>query len=135
VLRDKYDLEFIVESKAYWLVTSRLGEAYYLSAILNSSITNEMMKDFQTRGLFGARDVHKKILDIYFPRYDETDEVHIKLAELSEQAHKKAAKYLENNQPQKELTANHLGRLRLNIKKHLGSEMKEIDKLVKKLVG
>lgn len=135
VLRDRYDLDFIVESKAYWLATSRLGEAYYLSAVLNSSIPNELMKDFQTRGLFGARDVHKKILDIYFPRFDETNEVHKKLAELSEITHKKAAKYLEDNPPQNELTATRLGKLRLDVKKHLASEMREIDKLVKKLVG
>ena len=74
---------------------------YYLTSILNSNTPNELMKDFQARGLFGARDVHKKILDIYFPSFDETNEVHLKLAELSETAHKKAAKYLEENPPQK----------------------------------
>ncbi len=82
-----------------------------------------------------ARDVHKKILDIYFPRFDETNEVHLKLAELSETAHKKAAKYLEDNPPQKELSPTRLGKLRLDIKKHLSAEMKEIDKLVKKIIS
>jgi hypothetical protein len=92
------------------------------------------MKDFQSKGLFGPRDVHKKILDIYFPRFDETNEVHINLAELSEAAHKKVAKYLRDNPPQRELTAARLGKLRLDIKKHLAEEMKEIDKLVKKVI-
>jgi hypothetical protein len=35
----------------------------------------------------------------------------------------------------KELTATRLGKLRLDIKKHLAAEMKENDKLVKKVVG
>jgi len=35
----------------------------------------------------------------------------------------------------KELTTIHLGRLRLEIKKHLSGEMKEIDRIVKKVVG
>ncbi|MCZ7610943.1 MAG: N-6 DNA methylase [Ignavibacterium sp.] len=133
--RNNYNIEFIADHKTYWLGTNSYDESYYLTAILNSTIPNELMKKFQTRGLFGARDVHKKILDIYFPRFDEANEVHKKLAELSETAHKKAAKYLEDNPPQKELTATRLGKLRLDIKKHLSEEMKEIDKLVKKVVG
>src|SRR5690606_19033532 len=135
VEREKLDLEFLVDHKNYLLALEQRDEALYISAILNSSIPNKMMKDFQSRGLFGERDIHKKILDIYFPRFDETDEIHIRLAELSETAHKKASEYLQNNPPQKQLTAIHLGRLRLQIKKHLSQEMKEIDKLVKKVVG
>jgi hypothetical protein len=133
--RNKLDLEFVVDYKAFVFYSETIYESYYLTAILNSSIPNELMKDFQSKGLFGARDVSRKILDIYYPRFDKTNEVHIKLAELSETAHKKAAKYLEDKPPQKELTAIHLGRLRLAIKKHLAPEMKEIDKLVKKVVG
>ena len=57
------------------------------------------------------------------------------LAELGKAAHEKAAQYLKDNPPQKELTAIHLSRLRLEIKKHLAAEMKEIDKIVKKLIG
>jgi hypothetical protein len=94
-----------------------------------------MMKDFQAKGLFGERHVHKKILDIYFPKFEETDETHLHLAELGKAAHEKAEQYLKDNPPQKELTAIHLGRLRLDIKKHLSAEMKEIDKIVKKLIG
>lgn len=133
--RSDIELEFFVDYTTFRIELNKLMEANYLTAILNSNVPNLLMKDFQARGLFGARHVSKKILDIYFPRFDETNEVHKKLAELSETAHKKAAKYLEDNPPQKELTATRLGKLRLNIKKHLSEEMKEIDKLVKKVVG
>ncbi|MDP2362720.1 MAG: restriction endonuclease, partial [Ignavibacteria bacterium] len=135
VKRVDLDLEIFIESKGYWFSTSNEMEAYYLTAILNSKVPNEKMKAFQTRGLFGARDIHKKILDVYFPRFDENNETHLKLAELSVLAHKKAKKYLEDTPPQKELSAIHLGRLRVAIKKHLSEEMKEIDKLVKRVVG
>jgi type I restriction-modification system DNA methylase subunit len=135
VERNKLDISFFVESKGYCFSTYNKNEAYYLTAILNSKIPNELMKDFQTRGLFGARDVHKKILDIYFPKFDKNNEIHTQLAELSKEAHKKVEKYLQDNPPQKELSATRLGKLRLDIKKHLAAEMKEIDKLVKKVVG
>lgn len=134
IRRSDLDLEFFVDTKAYVFFTADKSEAYYLAGILNSTIPNLLMKDFQSRGLFGARDVHKKILDIYFPRYDEANEAHKKLAELGEIAHQKAKEYLEKNPPQKELSATRLGRLRIEIKKHLSAEMKEIDKLVERVI-
>ncbi len=134
VKRKDLDLEFIVESKAYVFYTHNLHEANYLTAILNSSIPNAMMKDFQTKGLFGARDVHKKILDIFFPKYDSANELHKQLATLGKAAHEQTEKFLRDNPPQQELSPLHLGRLRMAIKNHLSKEMKEIDTLVKKLM-
>ena len=49
-------------------------------------------------------------------------------------AHQKGALYLATNPPKEELTATRLGRLRVEIKKHLSPDMKEIDKIVKKLI-
>ncbi len=135
VIRKEINLEFILESKGYAFETDNLNEGYYLVSILNSAIPNALMKDFQSRGLWGARDVHKKILDIYFPNYNGKDETHNQLADISKAAHQKAALYLAANPPKEELTATRLGRLRLEIKKHLSLEMKEIDKIVKKLIG
>jgi len=132
--RTDLDLEFIVESKAYVFYTNNLNEAYYLSSILNSKTPNLMMKDFQSRGLFGARDVHKKILDIYFPKFDEKNEIHKKLSDLAEVSHRKADEYLKQNPPKQELTPMHLGKLRLEIKKYLSIEFAEIDVLVKKII-
>jgi hypothetical protein len=134
VKRSDLDFEFIVDTKAYAFCTSSEYEAYYLTAILNSSLPNLMMKDFQTKGLFGARDVHKKILDIYYPKFDENDKAHIRIAELGKEAHEKTAEYLNKNVPREELTAMRLGKLRTDIKKHLVNEMKEIDKIVKGLI-
>ena len=135
VQRDLLDLEILIDHAIYWIGFYNELESYFLTAILNSEAPNEIMKDFQSSGLFGARNIHKKLLDIYFPKFDATDEIHIRLAELSKTAHEKAAKFIEENLPQNELTATRLGRYRVDIKKHLHKEMKEIDGLVKRLVG
>lgn len=135
VERPSLDLEFFVESVAYVLYTDNENEAYFLTSILNSAAPNEMMKDFQAKGLFGARHVHKKILDIYFPKYDEANKTHRQLATLSKACHAKAAQYVKDNTPQQVLSAIHLGRIRVAIKKHLATEMEEIDRLVKKIIG
>ena len=134
VTRNEFDLEFIVESVTYVLYTYSKEEAYYLAGILNSSIPNEMMKDFQARGLFGARHVHKKILDVYYPKYSKSESVHNQLAILSEAAHIKAREFI-NNQSFENTSSLALGRMRLDIKRHLVSEMTQIDKIVKKIIG
>ncbi len=135
IKRSELDLELIVDHAIYLLDFENLSEAHYISTFLSSEMPNLIMKEFQSSGLFGARNIHKKILDIYFPKFDENDEQHLQLAELSKQAHQKAKKYLEANPPKNSLTANRLGRLRVEIKKHLSKEMKEIDRIVKKLIG
>lgn len=134
VFRENFDVEFIVESKTYVYYTNNIKEAYYLIAVFNSKAPNLLMKDFQTRGLFGPRDIHKKILDIYFPRFNEKKKTHLKIADLGEICHEKANNYISKNPPKEELTPLKLGRLRLDIKKHLSEELTEIDKLVKKIM-
>lgn len=133
--REQLDLEFIVDYKAYFITLNNFEEALYLSAVLNSSVPNERMKDFQSRGLFGARDVSRKILDVYFPRFNKSDETHTQLARLSETAHQKAAEYLRDNPPGGEVAGPRLGRLRVDIKKPLASELTEIDSLVEKIIA
>ena len=135
VKRMDLDLEFIVESKGYSLATTSADEAYYLTSILNSSVANLQMKDFQTKGLFGARDVHKKILDIYYPLFDSKNEIHARLSFIGKDAHVKTAAFLEANPPKKELSAISLGKLRMQIKDNLKDELAEIDRLVKKIVS
>jgi hypothetical protein len=134
VIRESLDFEFVVDHANYSIAFSDLQEAYYLSAILNSSTPNKMMKDFQSTGLYGERNIHKKILDIYFPRFERKNEIHLKLSELSDDAHQKVASYLLLNPPQDNLTARYLGRLRHDIKQYLSRELSEIDSLVEQLL-
>ncbi len=132
--RADFDLEFIVESVAYVYYTHDIDEAYYLVSILNSAAPNELMKDFQAKGLFGPRHVHKKILDIYYPKYDPATKVHKKLALLGKQAHEKTAQFLKDNTPDQPLTSHKLGKLRSAINKHLSGELVAINELVLKIL-
>ena len=122
------------KSVAYAFPTNRIEEAFYLTAILNSTAINEKMKDFQAKGLFGERHVHRKILDIFFPRFDSTNDVHQELGNLSEVCHERASLYIKGNLPESGLAPHFLGRLRTDIKKHLENELKEIDLLVEEII-
>lgn len=134
LIRKSLDLEFLVESISYIYYTDDINEAYYLTSILNSKTPNLLIKDFQPKGLFGPRHVHKRILDIYFPKYDEKNKKHRKIAKLGKTAHEKSAAFLDTNIAATSEAGNKLGNLRLNIRKHLSKEMEEIDILVKSIM-
>jgi len=62
------------------------NEAHYLCAVLNSAIVNFVAKSYSVKGgkSFGSTN----LLDfIAIPRYDPSSALHMKLAELSQQAH------------------------------------------------
>ncbi len=132
--RTKIDFEIFIDHALYYFSLNSIEEAHYLNSILNSAIPNKLMKDFQSTGLFGTRNIHRKILDISFSLFDTRNEFHIRLNELSKICSGKVDEYLLNNIPEYQLTAYHLGRLRVEIKKHLNEEIKEIDKIVEQLI-
>lgn len=132
--RNKIDLEFIAESKTYAFYTNNKEEAFYLCAFLNANEPNELIKAFQTRGLFGARDVHKRILDVPLPKFDSKNGEHISLATYGEECQNKASAFFQSQALSPVLGTRELGQARLAIKAHLKKELKEIDKIIKKIV-
>ena len=131
--RSDLDLEFIVDTVTYAYYTNSAEEAYYLTSIFNSETPNLMMKDFQSRGLFGARHVHKKILDIFYPKYDAKNVTHRRLAELGLISHNLVKQTLLEYDSASKIPA--LGKLRLELKKIIKDELLEIDELVKKIIS
>ena len=109
------------------------SEAHYLAAFLNSGYPNEVIKDFQSRGLFGPRDIHKTILDVALPKFDPMNKTHSEIADVGETCHDKATAYLDAEKPDANLSAHALGRHRLAIRKLLASELSKIDALFKSL--
>ena len=117
--------------------TATIGNAdknEVLIPILKSTAPNALIKDFQSKGFFDAKDVHKKIFDVYFPKYDANNETHQQLAVLCKTCYRIAGQYIQDNSPQQGLSDMHLNKLRLTFKKHLTRKMKEIDALVKKVL-
>jgi hypothetical protein len=79
--------------------------------------------DNQARGHFGARHVHKRILDVPFSKYDSGDECHRRLAALSKICLEKAkAFHAAELKPGEEVSGLKLGSLRLAVKGHLVAE-------------
>ena len=130
--RRMLDLPFIVDHKAYWFGTNNSDEAHFVAGFLNSGVPNLIIKDYQSRGLFGARDVHKKILEVPFPRFDPKDGLHQQLASLSKETTEKAASFL-SRADLSDISTHRLGNLRLAVKEHLTEEFREMDRMVEKI--
>ncbi|MDW7985795.1 MAG: N-6 DNA methylase [Nitrososphaerota archaeon] len=120
----------IADWTTYWMETDDEAEAYYLSAILNSPIVDEMIKPMQARGAFGERHIVKKPLELPIPRFDPSNHIHQRLSQIGRECHEKVAKILPA------LTSKYksIGKIRAEIKKHLSNELQEIDQLVKQII-
>ena len=110
---------FIADYTTFWFGTNNLQEAHYLTAILNSTVLDVMIKKHQPRGKFGPRHICRLPFEFHIPQFDSGNELHKQIAELSLNATKEAA-----NLPKMS---------RLKTKDAIPS-MKKIDKLVTKLL-
>lgn len=81
---------FVADTKTYYFETNKTNEAYYLVSILNAPIVDDLIKGMQSRGLFGPRDIHKKVLDLPIPKFDSDNPTHMELSKLGRKCKKKA---------------------------------------------
>ena len=123
---------FLVESTCYVCFTSTETEARFVEAYLNSGYANGLIKEFQARGLFGPRHVHKKILELPWPAYNANLPAHRRLVALGQAAAAKVQTVL-GSQQDLELDPRTLGRLRSRIRGELADLMSQIDALVENI--
>lgn len=121
--------DFVTDVKTFYLETDKKAEAHYLCSILNAPTVDELIKPMQSRGLFGPRDIHKKVWELPIPEFDPSNEDHKALARSGEECTKKVSKLLSQGIPKKSI-----GNLRKMMKAELKEEIKEIDGVVRKIL-
>jgi len=122
---------FIADTKTYYLETDNGDEAFYLDATLNAPVIDRLIKPMQSRGQFGPRDIHKKVLELPIPRFDASDPQHLQLAELGRECSEKVADWIQAGGAGK---IRSIGKLRAMVREMLAEELKEIDERVKKIM-
>jgi hypothetical protein len=127
--RESIPLPFVVDHKSYVANCDSEEEADYLVAILNSEAVNEAIKPFQSMGLLGERDIHKKVLDLPIPLYSPSDSDHQTIAGLGARARAGTANLIAEAEFPK-----HLAQRRAWVRAQLGDLMAEIDSRVRKLI-
>ena len=101
-------------------------------SFLNSNYANKKIKDFQTMGDFGHRDIHKRILKIPLSEFDSSNKNHLQIVKLakdceliSQEVTKLSTKDNSNFSPLV------LGKLRLKIRNKIETNLIQIDKILK----
>jgi hypothetical protein len=121
----------VASAKAYWFDTNNLEEAYFVCAMLNSPIVDSLIKPMQSRGQWGERDIHKKVLEIPLPKFDPNNPSHGDLVELAKKAEKKAVKII----PELGEEYTSIGKIRQLVKVEINEEILKIDKIVRRLLA
>jgi hypothetical protein len=128
---------FLADHVTYYLETSDINEARYLSAVLNSPTLDALVKPMQARGLWGPRDIHKKVWELAIPEYDQHNQVHMKLARIAEACEEKVKEMLPSLRKLfKDVRGPHaIGRARTAVREALKDELDEIDAVVKEILN
>lgn len=130
--RLSFDYPFVADHKSYICSCRSMEEANYVSCYLNSNWANEKIKAYQSRGLFGPRDIHKTILKLPFPRYVATNEAHKALAAMGVDCSLKVAAAI-TRMNFTDTSSRALGRLRSQLRRELVDELSAIDQAVSEL--
>lgn len=88
--RDALPLPFVARDRTFWTSFDSPEEAHYLCAFLNSDFAADVIVDWMNRGLFGPRDINKRILDVRWPMFDAGNKRHAMLASLGSTLSKQA---------------------------------------------
>jgi hypothetical protein len=120
---------FVVDHKLYYCVCGNQQEADYLCAVLNSRAVNLMIKPFQSMGLLGQRDIHKKLLELPIPTWTSTRPDLLELADLGREA-----RILANGVMAKYDGPKGLARRRRYLREALSDLLQSIDAKVTKLL-
>lgn len=67
--------KLILDQTVYWAQVETENEVLYLSGLLNSEAVNELIADFQPKGAFGKRHIHKLPFGVT-PPYDAENPAH-----------------------------------------------------------
>jgi len=130
--RESQAIPFVVDVKLYWAACGTLEEADYLVAVLNSETVNLAIKPFQSMGLLGERDIHKKLLELPIPLFSSKDPKHRRLSKFGGEARLKAEDSVRS--PHFPCRSS-IARQRRFVRDALCEEMSEIDRLVQILLS
>lgn len=128
---------FLADYKTFFFETTDHAEANYLASVLNSPVVDRLVKPMQSRGLWGPRDICKKVLELPIPQFKAGNRKHEKLTDLAQVCAEKAKDMVpELKKEFADMRGPHaIGRARVTVRKALEDELSEIDRLVRDILS
>jgi hypothetical protein len=121
----------IADYKSFYMDTNDHNEALYVASLLNAPIVDSLIKPMQSRGLWGERDIVKKVLELPLPKFNPKNEKHSELVNLAKKAESKVDKII----PDLEKKYKGSGKIRQLVKIEINEELLKIDKIVRQLIA
>ena len=121
----------LADAKTYRFDTNDFDEALFVCALLNTQIVDSLIKPMQSRGHWGERDIHKKVLELPLPKFNPKNKDHLELVKLAKEAQAKASKIV----PELERRYSSIGKIRQVVKSETEEELLKIDKIVRDLIS
>jgi SAM-dependent methyltransferase len=119
---------FIADHVTYRYYADTEDHALYLVGVLNSTIVNEAIKPYQSQGLMGERDIHRRPFEVCsIPLFDPQDTLHQKIVQVARDAREKMLEWkseIEGNAAQAREGARQIVRPEIN----------QLDELVRELL-
>ena len=95
------DDQAILDCTLFQVSCRCLNEAYYLLAVINSSVLFQTMEPFMPRGKYGgARHVQKHLWKLPIPEFDSTNGLHVELSTLGHTAEAESRQRIDEMQQQ-----------------------------------
>jgi hypothetical protein len=128
---------FVATDVTYVFETEEQREADYLVAVLNSPTVDTLIKPMQARGLWGPRDIHKKVWELPIPQFNPKDKAHLRLAEIAEACAEKVKEMLPGLKAlfQGVRGPHAIGRARTAVREALKDELAQIDAVVRDILN
>jgi hypothetical protein len=128
---------FVATDVTYTYETENQKEGDYLVAVLNSPTVDTLIKPMQARGLWGPRDITKKVWELPIPQFNPADRAHLRLAEIAEACAEKVKEMVPTLKGLfKDLRGPRaIGRARTAVREALKAELTEIDGIVKHILN
>ena len=125
---ESLDRPFVARDGTYWASFVTRAEADFVCGFLNSRFAADRIIDWMNLGLFGPRHIHKRVLDVPFPRFDASDAEHQELAEASRRLRESSEEAVAD------MPDLPTGRQRLWLWDRLsGSDLERVEQLVQRL--
>jgi hypothetical protein len=128
---------FVAADATYAFETEERRGADYLVALLNSATIDALIKPMQARGLWGPRDIHKKVWELPIPEFNPKDKAHLRLAEIAQSCAEKVKEKVPGLKAlfQDVRGPRAIGRARTAVREDLKDELAEIDALVQEILN
>jgi hypothetical protein len=123
---------FLADYTTYFAELPSEEESHYLVAILNGPTVNQQIKASQAKGLWGARHVCKKVLDLPILKFDPESKDHLRLAEIGAACARRVERWIDEEGPG---STRSIGVLRRRVREMLSEELTEIDSIVRPMLG